>query len=72
MQRSSSLPAACAQADDFDRLAFDSKADIVCAADNRVADGFLLQLNGGVAVAANQELALVRVLGVAAANKSVE
>jgi hypothetical protein len=63
MQRSSSLPAARAHADHFDGLAFDSKADIAGALIIASLIAFLLKLDGGVAVAANQELALMRCSG---------
>ena len=72
MLRSSGLPATRTQTDHFDGLAFHSKADIQRAIDDCVADALLLKLDGGMAVAADQKLALMRVLGVAATNKGIE
>ena len=53
-------------------MPFDLEADVGSAFDNGVADAFLFKLDGGVALAADQELALMRMLRVVATDKGVK
>jgi zinc transport system substrate-binding protein len=72
VHRSCALPAAGAQADDFNGLAFDTETDRSGTGDYGLADHRLLQLDGRVALAADQELALVGKLRLIAADEGVE
>ncbi|MNP79726.1 hypothetical protein D3C76_1776370 [compost metagenome] len=72
MHRSCCASAAAAQAYHFHGLGFDAETDGLGAGDDGAADAVLLKLDGHVACAADQELTLVRVLRMAAADKGVE
>jgi len=72
VHRSGALPAAGAQADDFNGLAFDTETDRSGTGDYGLADHRLLQLDGRMALAADQELALVGKLRLIAADEGVE
>ncbi|VFT48114.1 Uncharacterised protein [Pseudomonas aeruginosa] len=66
------VPAGAAEADHLDGLAFHGEADAVRSGDDGPADIRLFQLDRGVAGAADEELALVAVLRVVAADECVE
>jgi hypothetical protein len=72
VRRSCRAPAITAQADYFHRLRFHAETHAFGAGEDRIADAVLLQFDGDVAFAADEELALVRVLGVAATDEGVE
>ncbi|KPW34701.1 Zinc ABC transporter, periplasmic zinc-binding protein [Pseudomonas syringae pv. apii] len=72
MLRPSGCLATSAHADDFDRLAFDRKTNAGSRIDDGITDRWVLQFDGGVTQAADQELALMRVGRVIAAGKCVE
>ncbi|CAI8945571.1 hypothetical protein EMIT0P253_50049 [Pseudomonas sp. IT-P253] len=72
MRCSSSPLTTGAEPDHFNGLALDDKPDLPGAIDDGAADRLLFELNGGVAFAADQELALMGVFRVIAADKSVQ
>ncbi|MNN91638.1 hypothetical protein D3C81_2097770 [compost metagenome] len=72
MPCSSGLPAARAQTHHFDSLPLDAETNVPGAIDNGVADRFLLELDGHVTGTANQELALMCVPRVVAADEGVQ